>query len=72
MKIIKVNDYEIDIVEENEIYINIYTFLELCHSDLAYLEYGSWEPIDEGKGWKLSKLNRVNRITKQTFDVEFM
>lgn len=28
------------------------------------------EYIDEGKGWRLSKLNRINKRTKETFEVE--
>jgi len=69
MKIIKINDYEIDIIEENEKYIDIYTFEEICHNDCAYLKHGSWKFIDEGKGWRLSKLCRMDKTTKQTYEL---
>ena len=69
MKIVKVSDYEIGIVEENENYIDIYSFEEVCHNDWAYVTYGSWKYIDEGKGWRLSKLSRINKTTKEMFKV---
>ena len=69
MKIVKVNDYEIDIIEESENYIDIYTFEEICHNDWAYVKYGNWKYIDEGKGWRLSKLIRTNKVTNQSFEV---
>lgn len=69
MKIIKINDYEIDIVFESDKYIDIYTFIEICHDDPSYLENGSWIYIDEGKGWRLTKLNRMDRVTKQIYEL---
>lgn len=41
MKIVKVSDYEIDVVEESENYIDVYSFKERCHYDWGYVKYGS-------------------------------
>ena len=53
MKAVKVGKYQIDIILEDDKYIDIYTYYDF--------DDGSTLTLDNGKGWRLNELTRYDR-----------
>lgn len=61
MKAVKVGKYQLDIIIENERYIDIYTYYDFSEDNILTL--------DNGKGWRLNELSRYDRKTGVEYNV---
>ena len=69
MKIVRINDKEINVIVESDKYIDIYTYRD--YTDVFKREADDPDLIwlDNGKGWRIIELNRLDRETGEIYEV---
>ena len=63
MKVIQLDEENLDIIVESDRYIDIYSYHNYEHHFDKLGADGDWLYLDNGKGWRINKLNRLDLQT---------
>ena len=69
MKVIQLDEENLDIIVESDRYIDIYSYHNYEHYFDKLGADGDWLYLDNGKGWRINKLNRLDLQTGTNYEL---
>lgn len=69
MKVIQLDEENLDIIVESDRYIDIYSYHNYEHYFDELGADGDWLYLDNGKGWRINKLNRLDLQTGTNYEL---
>ena len=70
MKLIRTDDKKLELIEESDKYIDIYTYRDYRSYYNCLGGEDNWLYTDNGKGWRLNGLLRIDKETKIEYEIE--